>query len=132
MIAPAAGEPLYGQDAQFPRIPSSYTTSPDGLTVKDNVTGLMWQKDYEYRMLGTVSWVEIQDKITEINAKHVGGFGDWRLPTIKELYSLWDGSTGWPYIDNAHFPITSRDESDLSHAIFRWLPPPATQSAAEA
>ncbi len=97
---------------------SSYTNSADGLSVTDNVTGLIWQKDYEVHPMGSVSWVEIQAKVDDMNAKKVGGFGDWRVPTIKELYSLWRGPLGWPYLDAAVFPLTYRDEQDLSHAIF--------------
>ena len=97
---------------------SSYTTSADDLTVLDNVTGLVWQKNYETGMKGTVSWVEIQDKVEAMNAQKVGGFSDWRAPTIKELYSLWRGPLGWPYLDATVFPLTYQDEQGLSHAIF--------------
>ncbi len=41
---PKPGQPFYGQDAQFQGHPSSYTLSADGLTVRDNVTGLTWQR----------------------------------------------------------------------------------------
>ena len=64
---------------------SSYTTSADGLSVIDNVTGLIWQKNYEVGLMGAVCWVEIQAKVDDMNAKKVGGFSDWRAPTIKEL-----------------------------------------------
>ena len=53
-----------------------------------------------------------------MNAEKVGGFGDWRVPTIKELYPLWRGPFGWPYLDATVFPLTYQDERDLSHAIF--------------
>ena len=41
---PKPGQPFYGQDAQFQAHPASYTLSADGLTVRDNVTGLTWQR----------------------------------------------------------------------------------------
>ena len=39
----AAGEALYGQDAQYSRLPASYADNGDG-TVLDTNTGLVWQK----------------------------------------------------------------------------------------
>ncbi len=93
-------------------VESSYTTSADGLSVKDNVTGLTWQKTYELGDRGAVSWVEIQAKVDAMNAQKVGGFSDWRAPTIKELYS------GWPYLDTEAFPLTYDNEQALSHKIF--------------
>jgi hypothetical protein len=116
--APGVGDSLYGQDAQFPHQKANYTKSQDGLTVKDEVTGLIWQRDYEIRMMGTCNWPEAQILVDEMNSKKLGGFTDWRLPTIKELYSLWTANKGWPYIDTIFFPITAADERDLSHAIF--------------
>lgn len=118
IASPAVGETLYGQDAQFSQITARYTESQDGLTVKDEVTGLTWQKDYETRMLGTCNWIEAYAMVSEMNKKKLGGFSDWRLPSIKELYSLWNAHTGWPYIDTTFFPITARNEQELSHAIF--------------
>jgi hypothetical protein len=44
IAAPTAGQPFYGQDAQFTGSRPSYSRSDDGLTVFDNVTGLTWQK----------------------------------------------------------------------------------------
>ena len=88
-----------GQDASFATTPLRYRDNADG-TVTDLITGLMWQKQ-----LGT--------KLTWRDAGHgagtltLGGHSDWRLPTIKELYSLMDfsgnspmpGRSGKPYID---------------------------------
>ena len=41
---PKPGQPFYGQDAQFKNHPASFTLSADGRTVRDNVTGLTWQR----------------------------------------------------------------------------------------
>jgi len=93
---PKQGQPFYGQDAQFQAHPPSYTLSANGLTVRDNVTGLTWQRSSDTDGDGALTR---RDKLTltqaralpaKLNAAKFGGFDDWRLPSIKELYSLFD------------------------------------------
>ncbi len=115
ITAPALGAAFYGQDAQFTHTTPSYTKSSDGLTVKDEVTGLTWQKNYDS---GIYYWGASQTVADNLNTQKYGGFSDWRLPTIKELYSLWNASNGWPWIDTKYFTITYSSEQDLSRAIF--------------
>ena len=114
IAAPDAGQPFYGQDAQFAGTQPSYTKSSDGLTVKDNVTGLTWQAS---QTGGDVYWTEAETVPTALNQVSYGGYSDWRLPTIRELYSLWNGNTGWPYIDTNYFSVPYTSEQELSHAI---------------
>jgi hypothetical protein len=102
---PASGAAFYGQDAQYPKNTPSYTNNGDG-TISDNVTGLMWQKN-----MG--SKITFPQAITKADTLTLGGYTDWRLPTIKELYSLiqftgkeglQDDSTGYiKYIDVTYF-----------------------------
>ncbi len=78
--AVAEGEAFYGQDATYQGNQPSYTNNNDG-TITDNVTGLMWEQD-----MGTkISFDEATVKAT---ASTLGNYTDWRVPTIKELYSL--------------------------------------------
>ncbi|MEI6050512.1 MAG: DUF1566 domain-containing protein, partial [Bacteroidota bacterium] len=84
IAAPATNEAFYGQDAQFIHTAPVYTKSSDGLTVKDEVTGLTWQKSHD---TGTYYWAASQTVADNLNSQKYGGFSDWRLPTIKELYS---------------------------------------------
>ncbi len=93
---PSVGDPFYGQDAQYVGNQPSYTLSADGLTVYDNVTGLTWTQSPD---LDGDSDIDVNDKVTydealvhpnTLNAQNYGGYSDWRLPTIKELYSLID------------------------------------------
>ena len=81
--ASAAAKSYPGQDAAYSGNQASYRDNGDG-TITDLVTGLMWEQGYS-----TVSWSDAQ-----INADSVttGGYDDWRVPTIKELYSLIDFS----------------------------------------
>jgi hypothetical protein len=93
---PRPGQPFYGQDAQFTNHPPSYTLSADGLTVHDNVTGLTWQRSPAAdnavpSSKDKLTIAQAQAQPAKLNAVKFGGFDDWRLPSIKELYSLFDG-----------------------------------------
>lgn len=62
-------------------------------TVTDRLTGLDWTRNagpFEFPL----SWEESLDYIREINAERAFGFGDWRLPNRRELFSL---------VSHAHF-----------------------------
>ncbi len=77
--APSVGDNFYGQDASYESLTFSYTNNGDG-TITDNNTGLMWQKTPE-----VMTHTEATNKLSSFSlANHT----DWRLPTVKELYSL--------------------------------------------
>lgn len=77
---PPAGGPFYGQDAQIHGPQPAYLVNGDG-TVSDLNTGLMWTRGDDAK----VSWDAAVQGAANCRA---GGHADWRLPTIKELYSL--------------------------------------------
>lgn len=124
---PQPGQPFYGQDAQFRGAKPSYRSSGDGLTVYDNNTGLTWQHSADTNGDGLLGY---DDKLTlsqarerpaKLNSTGFGGFNDWRLPTIKELYSLilfsgvdvglnaTDPSRLMPFIDTKFFKFAYGD-----------------------
>ena len=74
------GDAFYGQDANYIGNEPSYTNNGDG-TITDNVTGLMWEQDMGEKL----SFDEAQEKASKST---LGKHTDWRVPTIKELYSL--------------------------------------------
>lgn len=78
--SPTQGKSFYGQDATYLRNQPSYTNHGDG-TITDNVTGLMWQQD-----MGTK--ISFDDATKLVQTMNLRGYTDWRIPTIKELYSL--------------------------------------------
>ncbi|MHA7944574.1 Lcl domain-containing protein [Formosa sp. 3Alg 14/1] len=77
---PEVGDAFYGQDAHYNGNPPSYTDNQDG-TITDHVTGLTWEKDMGSKMTYT-------DAFKKAAHSTLGGHSDWRVPTIKELYSL--------------------------------------------
>lgn len=106
IAAPAVGRPFYGQDAQFSGNQAAYTNNGDG-TITDLNTGLMWVQARGEQSL----WATAVSNA--VNCR-VGGYSDWRAPTIKELYSLvkstgangtsMTNSAGYlPYIDTNYF-----------------------------
>jgi len=90
ITTPSSGQSFYGQDANYTGNSPSYTDNGDG-TVIDLVTGLMWQKTTDRNGDGSINF---SDKLTYYQAVdsastcNTGGYHDWRLPTIKEQYSL--------------------------------------------
>ncbi len=87
VIRPGKADDYYGQDAQFPSLKPDYTDNGNG-TVTDNNTGLMWQKKFRE--------IEWRNAAKDAAKDRTGGYSDWRVPTVKELYSLIDfsGRTG--------------------------------------
>ena len=78
--SPSPGDRFYGQDAQYEGAQPSYQDNADG-TVTDLNTGLMWQQGLDDKM----TWAEA---VSGADTCSIGGYTDWRLPSIKELYSL--------------------------------------------
>jgi hypothetical protein len=107
---PKPGEAYFGQDGFYQGPQPSYRDNGDG-TVSDLNTGLMWQKTPNR-----------DQKMTFADAKaqaadcRLGGHSDWRLPTIKDLYSLIDftgnchGRPPVPYLNTKFFVFRFGDE----------------------
>jgi hypothetical protein len=111
MPCPEPGEPFYGQDAQYQvRLPA-YRHNRDG-TISDLNTGLMWVKARGAK----TTWDEA---VAGAAACRVAGHSDWRMPGIKELYSLINFSGGFhgfpqrsrPYLGTNYFDFAYGDES---------------------
>jgi hypothetical protein len=84
ITCPAEGVTYYGQDAQYTTTAPSYQASSDGAVVVDMNTGLMWQKAHNPTKVKQVT------AVSTCSSLDLGGYTDWRLPSIKELFSLAD------------------------------------------
>jgi len=118
---PTTGKSFFGQDAQYNGNQPAYRNNGDG-TVTDLITGLMWQADpgtkktYAQAVAGAAEC-------------RTGGYQDWRLPTIKELYSLIlfsgtdpdpmsrDTASQTPFIDTRFFKFQYGKASDGDRII---------------
>ncbi|MCF7848372.1 MAG: sulfatase-like hydrolase/transferase [Kiritimatiellales bacterium] len=104
-----------GQDAHYSANTPSYMDNGDG-TITDQISGLMWTKDPGEKMT-------YAEAVRNASKCRTGDYKDWRLPTIKELYSLiqLDGTdpdptsedtTGLtPFIDDTMFKFQYGDTS---------------------
>ncbi len=121
------GDEFSGQDAQYEGVQPSYQDNGDG-TVTDLNTGLMWIQD-----AGDKTYYA--DAMDDLETYTFAGYDDWRLPTIKELYSLAqfsgvdvggaessdvDGLR--PFIDEDYFVFLYGDETGSNRVIdAQWL-----------
>lgn len=80
-----------GYDADYSGNRPDYTLSDDGLMVTDNVTGLIWQQSSDINGDGSLTSDDKlyhSDTMSYCENLSYGGRDDWRLPNIKESYSL--------------------------------------------
>lgn len=116
--------------------PNRYPNHGDG-TVTDTRTGLMWQRCPLGHTLdenatpdqladdlcvpGTAVEYDWQGALQNAGSDRHAGFGDWRVPSVKELDSLVETSCYAPTVDTQAFP----DTPPMSF----WSSTPATESA---
>jgi hypothetical protein len=98
IAAPVPGQPFYGQDASFAGHQPAYTNNGDG-TISDLNTGLIW---VQARGATQMAWAAAMAGATNCS---LGGYHDWRAPTIKELYSLakFTGQNGFGFTNTAGY-----------------------------
>ncbi len=117
---PSLNESFLGQDAQFISSPPIYTNNGDG-TITDLNTGLMWVAARGIKM----TW---DNALSGASNKTTGGYTDWRMPSIKELYSLilFSGVNGpsvtstngyVPFIDTDYFDFVYGSGTDEERVV---------------
>src|SRR5208283_3647371 len=102
-----------GQDGAYIINPMSYTDNGNG-TVTINVTGLMWQKQDDglynwYQASGTYDATNNPTSQNVCGVLSLGGYSDWRLPTVTELMSIvnYGVPSPGPTINATYFPNTN-------------------------
>jgi len=75
---------------------SHFTDNSDG-TIRDNFTGLTWQK---IQSPDAMTW---EDALTYCGDLSLAGKNDWRLPNVKELQSLNDVTLSKPSFNKNYF-----------------------------
>ena len=69
---------------------SRFLKRDDG-TIYDSVTSVTWMSNDSFLDLERdVSYSEAEDYVKETNKKKVGGYSDWRIPTIQEASSIFN------------------------------------------
>ncbi len=129
-----------GQDGAYSGNQPSYSSCNSGTVVVDNVTGLMWQSSSD---IDGTSGLTTSDKMTRSAAATYcddltyGTYSDWRLPSTKELFSIYlfsgrdiSGMTGAstngtsvdttgiePFINTTYFDVGYGDTSNNERKI---------------
>ncbi len=111
MACPSEGDRFYGQDAQYTPTAPSYEINSDQTVVTNLNTGLRWEKAHHSTS------VNYSDAWSYCDNLSLGGYTDWRLPDVKEAFSISDfrgraGSTF--YIDSAYFDMAIPTEGTLT------------------
>jgi hypothetical protein len=92
------GQVFYGQDAQYSSNSPSYKDNGDG-SITDNVTGLRWAQALS---TASMDWSAAASYCENLD---LAGNRNWRVPNIKELWSIRDFSAGWPWVDTDYFHL---------------------------
>ena len=87
--------------------PTPRFTDNNNGTVTDNLTGLIWMKNAN--AFGTIKWADALSAANNLKSGDPGTgltdgskAGDWRLPNIRELYSLVDYGRSAPALPADH------------------------------
>ncbi len=103
---PAPVSIFYGQDADYRGFTPFYRDNGDG-TIFDYQTGLTWQQDMGEK-------VTFAEAFTAADNSNLSGFSDWRVPSIKELYSLimFYGQEGQENDESSYIPFINTEYFD--------------------
>ncbi|MFO8112116.1 MAG: DUF1566 domain-containing protein [Desulfosalsimonadaceae bacterium] len=132
----------FGEDADYTIRPPSYTklddtgsALPDNATawamVQDNVTGLVWEVKTTdasiHNNTDRYTWNEADSVfVNALNQDVFGGYDDWRLPTIMELYTIIHADNVDPAVNTDYFP----NVPDVARPYY-WSATPRADSPSE-
>ena len=90
---------------------SRFLKRGDG-TVYDSLTSVTWMaNDSRLDLDKEVSFEEADDYVNKTNDKKIGGYDDWRLPTVHEASSIFDKEKLINIADDGSFQFRN-DNSD--------------------
>jgi hypothetical protein len=121
----AIASTLCAQEIEIPEGPMAFEVvksrfTVEGDTTRDARTGLVWTR--ETLAGGRRKWADAKTAAADCR---IGGFTDWRLPTIQELLSIVDYRRSEPAIDTAFQCEStwywSSTPSASSPSDFAWL-----------
>ena len=109
---------------QFP--PPRFTVQAETNCVVDNLTGLMWTRNASMNGTNLLTWKEAVEFCKKLD---YGGHKDWRLPQIRELYSIMDPNYTRPMLSNAEGTAKWKEgdafkgvkEYDKSGVCYYWV-----------
>ena len=89
-------------------------------TITDLESGLLWAKKDSYADLGRcLTWQESKDYVEKLDTAN---FTDWRMPTIKELSTIYDptkeNNMSWDH--NAEYPLAQNEIFADGSAYWFW------------
>ncbi|MBC8288322.1 MAG: DUF1566 domain-containing protein [Nitrospinae bacterium] len=89
-------------------------------SIVDSDSGLLWTKKDSYADLGKcLTWQESLDYVEKLDT---AGFADWRMPTIKELATLYDptkeNNMAWDH--NPEYPLALDEKFADGAAYWFW------------
>ncbi len=90
----------WGEDSDYPINTPSLTDNGNG-TVTDDITGLIWQQEDDGQLRTQVLALDYCDNLS------LGGYADWRLPSVLELKDIVDYGRTAPTLDTSYFTNTS-------------------------
>ena len=116
---PSAGQSFYGQNATYIGNAPSYKDNGNG-TVTDLVTGLMWTQSPDMDGDGDIDYddkMSYDEAVANALSFNLAGYTDWRLPTIKEQYSLimFSGKDISPESTDGNTPFIDTDFFDFGY-----------------
>ena len=91
--------------------------------VVDHATGLVWLKSLE----GFMEWHEAAGYVVDLNQSRRAGFGDWRVPTLAELGTLFRSVIHYttsrldPRFGLRPLQIWSADSCEAYGGVGRWI-----------
>jgi len=117
---PPYSAPQYVEPARKPEVPKLRMIDNRDGTITDLDSGLIWTQKDSYADLGKcLTWQESMDYVEKLDTAN---FSDWRMPTMKELSTLYDptkeNNMAWDH--NPEHPLALDEKFADGSAYWFW------------